>query len=46
MSTVKHNLSTFGFREQSSFDNSSGSIGITKLGKYTELPLSFASLSK
>ena len=46
ISTVKHNLSTFGFNEHKLFDNFSGSIGITRFGKYTELPLSFASWSR
>ena len=38
-------LSSRGFSEQSPFDSSSGSIGITWPGKYTELPRAWASTS-
>ena len=45
ISTVKHALSKFGFKEHKSFDNSSGNMGTTRFGKYTEFPLFLASLS-
>ena len=36
MSAAKHSRSTFGCSEHNTFDNANGSIGITRVGKYTD----------
>jgi hypothetical protein len=43
MSQAMHSRSTSGLSEHSSLDSSSGSIGITRRGKYTDVPRSRAS---
>ena len=45
MSQTMHNRSTFGFSEHRPFDNTSGSIGTTRSGKYTDVDRLMASLS-
>ena len=45
MSHTTHSLSTRGFSEQSPFDNTSGSMGTTRSGKYTDVPRVIAWLS-
>ena len=44
MSAAKHRRSTCGASEHSLSDSACGNIGITRVGKYTDVPRSFASV--
>ncbi|MCY1441220.1 hypothetical protein D9M71_575260 [compost metagenome] len=46
ISQTMANRSTWGFSEHRPLDSSSGSIGTTRSGKYTELPRCWASTSR
>ncbi len=42
MSAAKHSRSTFGCSEHNTFDSANGSMGMTRVGKYTLVPRSRA----